>query len=70
MDQDGDEAADDQSHLFDNIPRTKWYLIDTDGTFCKVWDSIITLLTMYTLYVTPFLLVFPGIYQTCHPHDS
>ena len=46
MDQDGDEAADDQSHLFDNIPRTKWYLIDTDGTFCKVWDSLITLLTM------------------------
>ena len=25
---------------------------------------------MYTLFITPFLLVFPDVYQTCNPKDS
>lgn len=52
------------------MAKIKWYLIDTERTFCKVWDIIITFLTMYTIFVSPFLLVFPEVYQTCNPDHS
>ena len=64
------EDADEENQIIDSVPKLKWYLIDSERTFCKIWDFIITLLTMYTLFVTPFLLVFPDVYQTCDPKDS
>lgn len=64
------EDADEENQIIDSVPKLKWYLIDSDRTFCKIWDFIITLLTMYTLFVSPFLLVFPKVYQTCVPEDS
>lgn len=64
------EDADEENQIIDSVPKLKWYLIDSERTFCKIWDFIITLLTMYTLFVTPFLLVFPDVYQTCNPVDS
>ena len=56
------EDADEENQIIDSVPKLKWYLIDSERTFCKIWDFIITLLTMYTLFVTPFLLVFPRVY--------
>lgn len=64
------EDADEENQIIDSVPKLKWYLIDSERTFCKIWDFIITLLTMYTLFITPFLLVFPDVYQTCNPPDS
>lgn len=64
------EDADEENQIIDSVPKLKWYLIDSERTFCKIWDFIITLLTMYTLFITPFLLVFPKVYQTCNPPDS
>jgi hypothetical protein len=64
------EDADEENQIIDSVPKLKWYLIDSERTFCKIWDFIITLLTMYTLFVTPFLLVFPNVYQTCDPPES
>ena len=64
------EDADEENQIIDSVPKLKWYLIDSERTFCKIWDFIITLLTMYTLFITPFLLVFPKVYQTCVPEDS
>ena len=56
------EDADEENQIIDSVPKLKWYLIDSERTFCKIWDFIITLLTMYTLFITPFLLVFPDCY--------
>jgi hypothetical protein len=64
------EDADEENQIIDSVPKLKWYLIDSERTFCKIWDFIITLLTMYTLFITPFLLVFPDVYQKCDPVDS
>jgi hypothetical protein len=64
------EDADEENQIIDSVPKLKWYLIDSERTFCKIWDFIITILTMYTLFITPFILVFPGVYQTCDPVDS
>ena len=59
------EDADEDNQIIDSQPKLKWYLIDTERTFCKVWNFLITLLTMYTLFVTPYILTFPEIYQVC-----
>ena len=64
------EDADEENQIIDSVPKLKWYLIDSERTFCKIWDFMITLLTMYTLFIAPFMLVFPGVYQECNPPDS
>lgn len=33
----------------------KWYLIDSEGTFCFIWNFCITILTIYTLILSPFM---------------
>ena len=40
-----------------------WYLVDTDKTFCKVWNFMITCLIIYSLFVTPYVLVFQDVYM-------
>ena len=59
------EDADEENQIIDSQPKLKWYLIDTERTFCKVWNFMITLLIIYTLFVTPFILTFRQIYMTC-----
>lgn len=59
------EDADEENQIIDSQPKLKWYLIDTERTFCKVWNFMITLLIIYTLFVTPFILTFKQIYMTC-----
>ena len=59
------EEADEENQIIDQQPKLKWYLIDTERTFCKVWNFMITLLIIYTLFVTPFILTFDQIYMTC-----
>ena len=60
--QDEDE---DEGQIVDNQMKIKWYFIDTERTFCKCWDFLITCLTIYNLLVTPLILVFPEIYTSC-----
>lgn len=62
---DTNEDADKENQIIDQKPKIKWYLIDTEGTFCKVWDLIITLVIIYSLIMTPFVLIFKQIYMTC-----
>mmetsp|Transcript_393 Transcript_393/g.765 ORF Transcript_393/g.765 Transcript_393/m.765 type:complete len:733 (-) Transcript_393:49-2247(-) len=64
------EDADEENQIIDSQPKIKWYLIDTDKTFCKVWNFFITLITIYNLFVTPFIIVFPDVYMDCEPKDS
>ena len=43
--------------------KIEWYLLDKEGTFVKVWDFGITILIIYSIIVTPFILVFQDSYQ-------
>lgn len=61
---------DEDTHTVDNQQKIRWYLIDTERTFCKVWDFLITCITIYTLVVTPYIMVFPEIYTSCLPLDE
>lgn len=49
----------------DSSQKLPWYLIDSDKTFCKTWNFIITIVTIYSLVATPFLLVYPTVYAVC-----
>lgn len=57
------EDADEENQIIDSQPKLKWYLIDTERTFCKLWNFMITILTIYNLFVVPICLVFPDVYQ-------
>jgi len=59
------EDADEENQIIDSQPKLKWYLIDTERTFCKVWNFVITMLTIYTLFVSPFILTFRSVYLIC-----
>lgn len=58
------EDADEDNQIIDSQPKLKWYLIDTERTFCKVWNFLITILTIYTLFASPYLYVFPHLYKS------
>lgn len=60
------EDADEDNQVIDSAPKLKWYLIDVNSTFCKVWNFLITILIIYTMFVSPFILVFPDVYQMCN----
>lgn len=59
------EEADEEIQSIENQPKLKWYLIDTERTFCKVWNFMITMITIYSLFVVPFILVFQQVYEYC-----
>lgn len=57
---DDDHEENQGMHDMQKIP---WYLIDTEKTFCKVWNFMITCLIIYSLFVTPYVLVFKDVYM-------
>lgn len=57
------EDANEDSQVSNTLEKTKWYLIDTEKTFCKVWNFIITILIIYSLFVAPYVLVFSDVYN-------
>ena len=61
------EEAEEEIQSVESTPKLKWYLIDTNRTFCKLWNFMITILTIYSLVITPFILVFPEVYEYCIP---
>ena len=64
-----EEAEEEASHT-ESQPKLKWYLIDRERTFCKVWNFMITLLIIYNLIVSPYVMVFPTVYEWCETHDE
>lgn len=67
---DQNDEDDDENEIVESQPKIKWYLIDTERTFCKVWNFFITLLIIYNLVMTPIVLVFKTIYSKCDPNDE
>lgn len=39
----------------------KWYIIRTENTLPQLWTFLVNSLTVYALFVTPFVLVFPKL---------
>jgi len=64
-----EEAEEEASHT-ESQPKLKWYLIDRDRTFCKVWNFMITMLIIYSLVVSPYVVVFPTVYEWCDNKDG
>jgi hypothetical protein len=58
-----DDLHDETNHTeLDPSNSLKWYMIDKEGNFCKVWNFIITLFIIYELLVVPYILVFKTPY--------
>lgn len=57
-DQEEDNEVQTSAHL-----KVEWYQIHTESTFCKAWDFLIALVTIYTMFVTPYILIFPDVYS-------
>ena len=64
------EEALQETNVQENEIKLKWYLIDSERVFCRVWDFMITLLIFYNLIVSPFVVVFPTVYQWCETHNE
>lgn len=64
------EDTNEDSSVNENQPKLKWYLIDTERTFCKVWNFFITFLIIYTMFAAPFIIVFPDVYQDWDPIEK
>ena len=61
------DESNEPGHSSENQPvKIRWYLIDTERTFCKTWNFLITILTIYNMFVVPFIMVFPQFYNACH----
>ena len=59
-----DDLHDETYHTeMDPSSTLKWYMIDKEGNFCKVWNFVITLFIIYELLVVPYILVFKTPYQ-------
>ena len=58
------DENNETGHSSENQPvKIRWYLIDTERTFCKTWNFLITILTIYNMFVVPFIMVFPQFYN-------
>lgn len=57
-DQEEDNEVQTSAYL-----KVEWYKIHTESTFCKVWDFIIALITIYSMFVTPYVLIFTDVYS-------
>ena len=67
---DMNETGDEEGHQYDNQPKISWYLMDTDSSFAKVWSFLITLITIYTLFMSPYIYVFNSLYMDEVPVGS
>jgi len=55
------EDADEENQIVDSQPKLKWYLIDSERTFCKFWNFLITWVIIYSLFATPVWFAFPHL---------
>lgn len=56
------DEYDEDDDAEDSNTSSKWYLIEKDGTFHKLWDFLVTLCIIYTLFATPVIMIFPKNY--------
>ena len=57
------EDADDDGQLVENNSNTKWYHIDSEKSFYKIWYFSTTLFIIFSLLKTPYILIFGKCYH-------
>ena len=57
------EQNDDETLTLESTQKLKWFMLDTERTPVKVWEFIINILIIYSLYITPFIIVFKCVYS-------
>ena len=57
------EHNDDENLTLESTPKLKWYMLDTERTSMKLWELLITFLHIYSIYMTPFVIVFKCVYS-------
>ena len=68
--EENNEDAEAEVHQSADTTKMAWYLIDTDKTPTKVWNFLISLMTIYTLIVTPYIMVNQQVYQDCNDSNN
>lgn len=58
-----DESNETNQNNESQTVKIRWYLIDSNKAFCKTWNFLITILTIYNMFVCPFIMVFPEFYS-------
>jgi hypothetical protein len=53
----GDDLLDNVMHHMDQ--EWKWWIIRSENTLPQMWSIITNFLTIYALFVTPVVVVFP-----------
>lgn len=53
------DEEDDEKTTKISLP---WYMVNGDGGSMQSWDLFITFITIYSMFVTPFIMVFPEVY--------
>jgi hypothetical protein len=54
----GEDDEEDQEKVV-SLP---WYMVNGDGSGIKSWDFFIIMITIYSMFVTPFIMVYPYTY--------
>ena len=62
---DEDNIDMDDNDVGDSNTKYPWYLINRDKPFCKLWDTLIIYIIVYSLFVCPFILAFGTIIEYC-----
>ena len=47
----------------------KWYIIRQENTLPQIWSFLVNTLTVYALFVTPFVLVFTKVSENLRPFE-
>ena len=55
----GDDLLDNVNHMSDH--EWKWWIIRSENTLPQMWSIITNFLTIYALFVTPVVVVFPEL---------
>ena len=59
VDDDDDFDMEEENERRSGKKIWKWYIIRQENTLPQLWGGIINSLTIYALFATPFVLVFP-----------
>jgi hypothetical protein len=65
---------DNEGMDFDNLSLGnenvwKWYIIRQENTLPQLWSLLVNTLTVYALFVTPFVLVFTKVSDNLRPFE-
>ena len=47
-----------------------WYMVNGDAAPIKAWEFFMALVQIYSMFVCPFVLVFPEVYQNYNKDEE